>query len=234
MSKGIFKTLCKINTALGGNNVGCVGNKDVLDRIAAALGASSSEVTKYSAEALKAIADNIDDESPEGIQELQIALAKARNERDAYADATLSSYINESLSSVRPYRFAGFSQLSMVSVPAATTVGEYAFTDCTSLEEVDISAATTIGYCAFKGCSSLSKVELNSVQMIESEAFGNCRSLSEITMDVDAVPVLTDNMQFGSAGRIQFYVRQSMISAFKTATNWSAYSNFFYPILPED
>lgn len=282
--KGTFKTLCSINTALGGSNEGCVGNKDVLDRIAIALGASSSAKTNYITDAMQLVAENIDDESPESIAAQQVELAQLRNDviaaKSAFDSLITRDFTSVALSdttAVGPYAFAGCASLTSVNLPAVTTIGSYAFLECTSLTSIDLPVATTIESSAFNKCSSLTSVDLPAVTTIGFGAFGVCSSLAEVslpvaasigrqafiscgfsvidlpavtfigdmafaqcanltevTMDVTSVPTLSATTAFYmTASTLTFYVRESMISAFQEATNWSAFSSQFSAI-PEE
>ena len=173
--KGTFKTLCKILEALGGNPAGCVGNKDVLDKIAISLGAASDNATKFNTEAMALIAGNIDDESP-------VEVAKLRNSFGELFDGTMSSFTDDATDSVRPFLFYECTSLTAISFESATNIGQGAFGLCTALESVNLPAARFLGEGAFDMCHNLSSIELPSVTVISEACFCDCQNLTNIDM----------------------------------------------------
>lgn len=68
------------------------------------------------------------------------------------------------LTKIRPYLFAGFTNLQSVTLPDnLTEIGNYAFFNCDSLSEITIpNSVTKIGNSAFENTQSLSELELPS------------------------------------------------------------------------
>ncbi|HOG20639.1 MAG TPA: leucine-rich repeat domain-containing protein, partial [Salinivirgaceae bacterium] len=73
------------------------------------------------------------------------------------------------------------SNLTMVSLPAAQTIGIAAFGYCPNLTMVSLPVAQTIGNSAFAYCSNLTTVSLPAAQTIGSSAFYDCSNLTTIT-----------------------------------------------------
>ena len=115
----------------------------------------------------------------------------------------------------------------------ATRIGDWAFHIC-SLTQVSLPMCGYIGSCAFSDCSSLKQVSLPVCSYIGEYAFGDCSSLSIITIgysgvcSLDGISVFDGTKITSSTGSI--YVPVSLVSAYKSASNWSVYSNIIYPI----
>ena len=95
----------------------------------------------------------------------------------------------------------------MVFDGAVTSIGDGAFEFCSSLTSVTIpNGVTSIGLCAFSWCSKLDSI--------------TCKAITPPTLD--------------SANNISnvtvVYVPAESVEAYKSATNWSYYSNVIQPI----
>lgn len=88
--------------------------------------------------------------------------------------------LNESLTEIAQYAFAGCPSLETVDLSKVVTIGDYAFME-TALTAVDLSAAETIGEYAFVSNKPLTSVTLNpaGVEMGEG-VFCECNELSEV------------------------------------------------------
>ena len=114
----------------------------------------------------------------------------------------------------------------------AESICDFAFYDRDNLISVETSASS-IGDSAFYGCGKLETVDLtgsDAVDIAES-AFYMCPELDTVYVRADSVGTLASNafsrtMMQGGFG--VFYVKDSLVSSYKAATNWSAY--FIYPI----
>ena len=117
---------------------------------------------------------------------------------------------------------------SQVSLPVCSYIEDYAFGNCTSLSQVSLPVCSYIGSSAFTYCSSLSQISLPVCEVIKDAAFLGCTSLSIITLGYSGVCMLDLSIAFlntqitSSTGRI--YVPASLVSAYKSATNWSYFS----------
>ena len=91
-----------------------------------------------------------------------------------------------------------------------------------------------IGDYAFFNCRRLFQVSLPVCSYIGNYVFENCTSLSRITIGYSSVcslystNVFDDTQITSSTGSI--YVPASLVDAYKSAENWSVYSNIIYPI----
>ena len=130
--------------------------------------------------------------------------------------------------------FEECSSLSQVNLPMCSYIGTGALGHCKSLSQVSIPVCSYIGVTAFAYCISLSQLSLPVCSIIRDYAFIGCSSLSRITIgysgvcSLDGISVFYGTKITSSTGSI--YVPVSLVSAYKSASNWSVYSNIIYPI----
>ena len=135
---------------------------------------------------------------------------------------------------IEAYAFESCSSLTKISLPMCSYIAAYAFYGCTSLSQVSLPMCEIIRVRAFESCSSLSQVSLPMCSYITSAVFRYCSSLSRITIGYSSVcslystNVFDDTQITSSTGSI--YVPASLVDAYKSAENWSVYSNIIYPI----
>ena len=129
--------------------------------------------------------------------------------------------------------FEKCSSLSQVNLPMCSYIGTGALGYCKSLSQVSIPVCSYIGVTAFAYCISLSQLSLPVCSIIRDYAFIGCSSLNMITIRYSGVCSLGLNTFestkiTSSTGSI--YVPASLVDAYKSAENWSVYSNIIYPI----
>lgn len=168
---------------------------------------------------------------------------------DALIANTVTS-ITSQAASVRNRAFSNCTSVVSISLPAAKTVGNWAFMQCSKLATVSLPEATTLGSAAFSTCAALTSVTIPKVTSLPSQCMYNCTSLQKI--DLPAVTSISDSVfmmdskltavilrsatlvtlgnksAFSnsgiSAGTGYIYVPSSLVSSYKTATNWSTYA----------
>ena len=124
--------------------------------------------------------------------------------------------------------------LSQVSLPKCSYIGEAAFNECRSLSQISIPMCSYIGSYAFRSCGSLKQVSLPKCSYIGNYAFLFCYELNTITIGYSGICSLNNISAFehtqitSSTGDI--YVPASLVNAYKSATNWSAYSKRIFAI----
>ena len=129
---------------------------------------------------------------------------------------------------VYSYAFQNCSSLINISLPVCTTVGSYAFQYCYELQTVFLPACTTVGVQVFFNCSSLQTVSLPACTTVNGFAFRNCSALSVVYIgtSIDTVCVLGNTGAFhGCSALTSIYVPTSLVESYKTATNWTYYSD---------
>ena len=130
--------------------------------------------------------------------------------------------------------FGYCSSLSQVNLPMCISVWATAFEYCTSLTQVSLPMCEIIRVRAFEYCRALSQVNLPICSYIAAAVFRYCSSLSRITIGYSSVcslysPNIFDGTKItSSTGSI--YVPASLVNAYKSATNWSQYSNRIFAI----
>ena len=148
--------------------------------------------------------------------------------------------------------------LQTVSLPVCSYVGEKAFMYCRSLETVDLPACTSFGQYAFSACHSLTSISLPVCSSIPYEAFWNCYSLPSISLpvcnyisdyafencsklkyvyvggEISDVCTLNNTNAFNGCSRLKYIVVPvSLVESYKTATNWTYYSDKIVSSIPE-
>lgn len=136
-----------------------------------------------------------------------------------------------------------FTQCSSISHPIVLSnvsyIGAEAFDRCINLPTVNLSGSNLIlSTSCFSECFSLQEVILNGVSSIGRGAFGSCYNLISLNLaNVSSVPELNNTYSetfkstpiggySASAGQYgSIYVPASLYSAFRAATNWTAYSS---------
>jgi len=131
--------------------------------------------------------------------------------------------------------FGGCGALTSVRFPVCTSIGTNAFGGCGALTSVDFPVCTSIGNYAFGGCRSLTSVDFPVCTSIGENAFKDCYNLISIYLLGDSICDLLGSSVFlstpiggysTSAGQYgSIFVPASLVDAYKTATNWSAYSD---------
>lgn len=130
--------------------------------------------------------------------------------------------------------FQECSSLSQISLPKCSYISMRTFWKCYSLNQVSLPVCSFIGDRAFQNCSSLSQISLPVCSFIGYNLFDGCSSLSIITIGYSGVCDLKNSQAFtntqitSSTGSI--YVPVSLVDAYKSASNWSYFSNRIFPI----
>lgn len=118
--------------------------------------------------------------------------------------------------------------LSAIDLPICSYIGSWAFEDCSSLKIANLPECSYIGIVAFNRCKSLSEVNLPKCESIGENMFNSCFSLQEITVGtgIDTVCVLKASNAFkGCSALTSIYVPASLVDSYKTATNWTYFSD---------
>ena len=130
--------------------------------------------------------------------------------------------------------FAYCGSLEEAVFPLCETIGSLAFTNCLSLSSISFPVCKTIEISAFSSCFSLNIASFPSCEVIRASAFRYCKSLMSVILLASSVVALSASNAFsstpivnssytGSFGSI--FVPASLVEAYKSANNWSYYSN---------
>lgn len=118
------------------------------------------------------------------------------------------------ISNCKVIDYAGFGNLNVlksISIPLCESIGTYGLNNCYALTSISLPLCSYIGNMGFYGCSSLSVAyigtELDTVCVLNTvAALQNCPALTSI------------------------YVPASLVESYKTATNWTYYSDKIFGI----
>ena len=149
-----------------------------------------------------------------------------------YSCSRLTSISFPACTTIGSYALAYCSSLTSVNFPACTTIGGNALTHCASLTSVSFPACTTINNHAFTNCTSLTSVSFPACTAIDRYAFQYCSSLTSIYLGASSVCTLSNSNAFSKTGiwsnKGSIFVPASLVSSYKTATNWTFFSNRIY------
>ena len=130
--------------------------------------------------------------------------------------------------------FEECSSLRNITLPIDLTgLGSNIFHNCTSLEELDIPATVTdIGYGVTNGCSNLKRIINRAVSVsvyTGNNAFANCPNLTEMIILQETPPTL-GYASFYNTDNCIFYVPDSVVNTYKSASGWSGMASRIKPL----
>ena len=144
----------------------------------------------------------------------------------AFASCTsLTSVSFPACTYIDGWAFVDCTSLSTANFPVCSYIDNYAFNSCTSLTSVSFPVCTEIGYRAFEYCTNLTSVSFPACAYIDTEAFAHCTSLTSLTLGGSTVCTLSGNAFLDTHSSLSIYVPASLVNAYKSATNWAAYSS---------
>ena len=150
-----------------------------------------------------------------------------------YCSSLAKITIPSGVTSIGASAFSTCYSLSSVTIPSGvTSIGNYAFQNCYSLASVTIpSDVTSIGTTAFQNCYSLVNVTIPSkVTSIGNTAFQNCYGVKEYHILPTSVPTAGTTIFQNIVSDCVIYVprseNQTVLNAYKTASNWSTYASY--------
>ena len=141
--------------------------------------------------------------------------------------------IPDSVTTIGQSAFHQCFNLTSIELNSVTRIGSYAFKDCRSLTSIELNSVTTIETYAFSNCAGLTSITIgNSVTSIGNSGFSDCRSLKNITILATTPPTIGYSV-FNNTNNCPIYVPSESVEAYKTATNWSTYTNRIKAITTE-
>ena len=160
---------------------------------------------------------------------------------DGLVARTLTSFEDNSITTVRANALRDFPSLTSVKMPNLTSCDEYAF--CNSgLTEITVDSfpkLTSIGNYGFSDCKSLTKARFDVLSSVPNNCFNGCLKLKELVLlNSRKVALLDVSAFYNTLFRVGFgtiYVPESLLATYKADSNWK---NFFlaayedYPVLP--
>ena len=175
---------------------------------------------------------------------------------DGLIAGTLTNYTNDRITSIGRFAFYQWSSLATISFPQCTSIGSCAFSSCQALTTVSFPKCAVIGgsafyYCnnlttiSFPQCTSIDKYAFYSCQAlpiasfpqctsIGSWAFCYCKKLSSIYLLASQVCSLAASNAFNNtsikSNTGSIFVPASLVSSYKTATNWTYFSSRIFGV----
>lgn len=121
--------------------------------------------------------------------------------------------------------------ITEISNSEITSVGDYVFYCCFDLTGIDFPNATSIGTSAFYACRNLTIVDFPKVTNIKATALNYAEKLHTLILRSTTMVTLGSATALRStaihAGTGYIYVPRSLVDSYKTATNWTSYTNQF-------
>jgi len=119
------------------------------------------------------------------------------------------------------------------SLPMCSYLASSAFEYCLMLSSVYLPVCGYIGFNAFSSGRYLRSIVLPSCSFIGSNAFYGCKRLSAITLRYSRVCTLEASNAFDEtsifSGSGSIYVPYSLVTSYKSASEWSYFSSYIYP-----
>ena len=119
------------------------------------------------------------------------------------------------------------SNLTKIDLPNLISTSGSPFIGCINLSEISIPNCKYLGNYVFQECSALTKLVLPKCSYLGNGVFFKCINLSEVIIEYSSVCEIGSN-NLNWTGNI--YVPASLVDAYKSATNWSQYSDRIFPI----
>ena len=145
------------------------------------------------------------------------------------AGKTETAYaIPDGVTTIEAEAFTGCKKLMAVTFPVSVTaIGNLAFYMCTALKTITVpDGVTKIEDYTFNNCTALTKVTLgNGVTSIGFRVFVGCSALAELTVTATEPPVVAANAFENVSRDITVYVPAESLAAYKTANEWSNFTN---------
>ena len=112
-----------------------------------------------------------------------------------------------------------------------TTIGYYAFEECVKLKSAEFQNCQTVSDSAFLNCTELRAMTFPVCSYIGYSAFAGCRKLSVLTLLSESVVSLKYSPVriFTVSSSMSIFVPESLVSSYKTDTNWRTVSSWIFP-----
>ena len=149
-------------------------------------------------------------------------------------DMLLYAFIGDSVTSTGDYAFHFCYSLTNATIPNGVVIVATSFQNCFSLTNIVIpSGVKSIGANAFANCRSLTNITIpSSVTSIGNYAFAYCYPLTTFVFERTAgiTTIGGANTFIGINSSTKIYVPDDLVATYKSASNWSTYRNYIYPI----
>lgn len=172
---------------------------------------------------------------------------------DGLISGTNSEYMNPRVTEVGEYVFYKNTTLQRISLSSAEEIGRNAMDECSSLTVLDLPQAKIIYDYACRG-TAISSITLPNIEDIKQQGFANCTSLTKVDLgskiknlrtksfsgcsNLTVVIIRNENetVSLGSVSVFEncpnaiYYVPDSKVSSYKSASNWVNYESRIKPL----
>lgn len=159
--------------------------------------------------------------------------------------SNLTSIDFPACATINSIAFFGCSKLTSISFPVCITIRQGAFTYCSNLTSINFPVCSIIGSYAFESCHNLASINFPVCSEISIYAFQRCRKLLSAYFLGSSIPSLAYSNAFYSTPIANFtsytsgeygsiFVRASMLEEFKSATNWTYFSDRMVGLTDEE
>ena len=93
---------------------------------------------------------------------------------------TITTYSDDSLTSVGSYAFAGCSLLTSINLPNVYNLSKYSFADCKALTNVAFPNVVNVNSNLFENCGNLVSVNMPKCRYIDAYMYNHCCKLETI------------------------------------------------------
>jgi len=151
---------------------------------------------------------------------------------NAFNTCTSLSYVYlPSCQSIRGYAFSYCVSLLSLNLPECLEINQQAFGNCRRLSEVSLPKCSILRDYVFYYCSSLTRVDLPVCSLLNAYVFAQCGSgLSMLILRSTSVCKLNGGNLFWGTDNCSIFVTKNLLASYKTANNWSSYSDRIFPI----
>lgn len=167
------------------------------------------------------------------LDELNFSSTVYKIDSDAFTQCdSLQSIEFQNVSYIGTSAFTSCKNLKTALLPSAKEIRQFAFYACYSLSDVNIDSALYLRDSCFEHCINLQSISLPNVMSIGHSTFYDCSKLKSVYILNSSICTLYDNRVFEltplsgqTADPGSIFVKQSLVDAYKSATNWINYSN---------
>ena len=153
---------------------------------------------------------------------------------DAIITKAITSYSNPRVTKLGIYAFNQCLKLTSVNMPLVEEISAQCFAGDVNLTDVNLPVLTIMGNNAFQQCTSLTKLSFPCLTCVPMSAFRYSGNFATLILSNSTMCTLNNKNAFTDTpiakGTGYIYVPQSLIEAYKTATNWVTYASQFRAI----
>lgn len=151
-------------------------------------------------------------------------------EIDGMITGEITSISNSRITKIGKQAFRERGALISASFPNVTTMDVNAFYNCSVLANIDFPELQTIGNYSFYGCKKLVTVDFPKVTKIGTYAFNAATAMTALILRSSTVATLSGTNAFGGGHKVAsgsgyIYVPRALVNSYKSASNWSTYSD---------